>query len=93
MKEQVVRFLEEITGPAKTLGLGRIGNLMQRLGNPQEELKIIHVAGTNGKGSVCAMITSILMESGYKVGLFTSPHLMEYNERIQINRSPIDDIL
>ncbi|HHX60854.1 MAG TPA: bifunctional folylpolyglutamate synthase/dihydrofolate synthase [Epulopiscium sp.] len=91
MNQQVIRFLEEMQTPAKTLGLGRIQNLMKRLGNPQDKLNIIHVAGTNGKGSVCAMLTSILMEAGYKVGLFTSPHLIAYNERIQINRVPIKD--
>lgn len=91
MKEQVTRFLEESQTPAKTIGLSRIENLMKRLGDPQDQLKIIHVAGTNGKGSVCAMLTSILMESGYKVGLFTSPHLIDYNERIQINRKAIND--
>lgn len=91
MTQQVIRFLESTQRPAKTVGLSRIENLMKRLGNPQNKLKIIHVAGTNGKGSVCAMLTSILIESGHTVGLFTSPHLIEYNERIQINRRPIND--
>ena len=89
MKEQVLNFLEAIQIPGQTRGLGRINNRMHRLGNPQDQLKIIHVAGTNGKGSVCSMLTSILMESGYNIGLFTSPHLIEYNERLQINRKPI----
>ena len=89
MKEQVARFLEEVQKPSKTKGLDKMKSLMKRLGNPQDNLKIIHVAGTNGKGSVCAMLTSVLMEAGYNVGLFTSPHLVEYNERIQINRLPI----
>lgn len=91
MREQVMTFLEEIQVPAKTAGLGRIKNLMNRLGNPQDQLKIIHVAGTNGKGSVSAMLSSVLMASGYSVGLFTSPHLIKYNERLQINRVPISD--
>ena len=91
MKEQILKFLEQTQVPAKTLGHGRIKNLMNRLGNPQDQLKIIHLAGTNGKGSVCAMLTSILMASGHKVGLFTSPHLIKYNERLQINRVPISD--
>lgn len=89
MKEQVIKFIEEIQTPAKTLGLARIENLMKRLGNPQDQLKVIHVAGTNGKGSVCAMLGSVLMEAGHTVGLFTSPHLIDYNERLQINRIPI----
>lgn len=75
----------------KRPGLHRMISLMDKLGNPQEKLKIIHVAGTNGKGSVCAMIASVLMEAGYVVGLFTSPHLINYNERIQKQGIPIED--
>ena len=91
MKEQIIEFLERSQKPAKTLGLYRMKELMGILGDPQDKLQIIHVAGTNGKGSVSAMTNSILMEAGYKVGLFTSPHLIEVNERIQINRSPINN--
>lgn len=91
MKQEVVRFLEEIQVPGKTLGLHRMKSLMNKLGNPQDKLKVVHVAGTNGKGSVCAMLNSVLIEAGYKVGLFTSPHLIEYNERIKIQSSPISD--
>ena len=68
-----------------SLELDRIRAVLKLLGNPQNELKIIHVAGTNGKGSVCAMLNSILIEAGFKVGLFTSPHLVQYTERIKIN--------
>ena len=89
MKKQVIEFIEAIQTPAKSLGLGRMENLMNRLGNPQDQLKIVHVAGTNGKGSVCAMLGSVLMEAGHTVGLFTSPHLITYEERLQINRMPI----
>lgn len=67
------------------LGLDNIRMLTEALGNPQDKYKIIHVAGTNGKGSVCAMTASILKEAGYKVGLYISPYLEEFNERIQIN--------
>ena len=66
------------------LGLDRISKVLELLGNPQDELKYIHVAGTNGKGSVCAMLESILREAGYKTGLYTSPHIFEYTERIKI---------
>ena len=66
------------------LGLDRISKVLELLGNPQDELKYIHVAGTNGKGSVCAMLESILKEAGYKTGLYTSPHIFEYTERIKI---------
>ena len=74
-----------------SLELDRIRKIMELLGNPQNALKIIHVAGTNGKGSTCAIINQILFENGYKVGLYTSPHLIKYNERIKINNEPIND--
>ena len=71
------------------LGLDRISNLLEIIGNPQEKIKVIHVAGTNGKGSVCSMLNNILIKEGYKVGLYTSPHLVNYTERIKINNSEI----
>ena len=71
------------------LSLDRIKTVLQKLGNPQDTLKYIHVAGTNGKGSTCAMLDSILQEAGYKVGLYTSPHIYEYTERIKINGKEI----
>jgi len=67
------------------LGLERISAVLEKLGNPQDKLKCIHVAGTNGKGSVCAIIASVLQNAGMKVGLYTSPHIFEYTERIKIN--------
>ena len=67
------------------LSLNRIETALEKFGNPQEDLKYIHVAGTNGKGSVCAMLDSVLKEAGYKTGLYTSPHIWEYTERIKIN--------
>ena len=73
------------------LGLDRIYALMEEMGNPQEKVKVIHVAGTNGKGSVCSMISSVLMNAGYKVGVYTSPHLEKYNERFRINGIDITD--
>ena len=72
-------------------GLKRITDLMERLGNPQKELRYVHITGTNGKGSTAAMLSSILQQAGYRVGLFTSPHLRLYNERIQINGRMISD--
>lgn len=65
--------------------------LLSILGNPQNNLKSVHVAGSNGKGSTCSMIASTLTEAGYKVGLFTSPHIEDYTERIRINGIPIDE--
>ena len=73
------------------LGLERITKILELLGNPQDSLKCIHVAGTNGKGSVCAIIASILKEAGIKTGLYTSPHIFKYTERIKINNNDIPD--
>lgn len=67
------------------LGLERISAVLDLLGNPQDKLKCIHVAGTNGKGSVCAIIAAVLKNAGIKTGLYTSPHIFEYTERIKIN--------
>ncbi len=71
------------------LGLKRISKILDLLGNPQDELKYIHVAGTNGKGSVCSVIATILQEAGLKVGLYTSPHIFDYTERIKISGNEI----
>ena len=71
------------------LSLDRIKLALEKFGNPQDDLKCIHVAGTNGKGSVCTMLASILQEAGYKVGLYTSPHIWEYTERIKVNGTDI----
>lgn len=67
------------------LGLERISQVLNLLGDPQDKLKCIHVAGTNGKGSVCAIISTILTDAGIKTGLYTSPHIFNYTERIKIN--------
>ena len=77
------------------LGLEHTFQLLEFLGNPQKKLNLIHVAGTNGKGSTCAHIECILRGNGYKVGLYTSPHLINFNERIRVNGSPIknDEII
>lgn len=71
-------------------GLGNIENLSAQLGNPQESFKSLHIAGTNGKGSSSHFIASILQEHGYKVGLYTSPHLKSFTERIKINGQEVD---
>lgn len=70
-------------------GLERIQSILKLIGNPQEKIKIIHVAGTNGKGSVSSILANILKCAGYKTGLYTSPHLVEYTERIKINNIDI----
>ncbi len=73
------------------LGLENIRKLLEKLDNPQEGLNVIHVAGTNGKGSTCAFLNSVLSEAGYRVGLYTSPYLELFNERIQINGKPVEN--
>lgn len=70
---------------ASRLGLSRMVDLLERLGRPQDELRFMHVAGTNGKGSVCAYLASVLQAAGYKVGLFTSPFILCFEERIRVN--------
>jgi len=72
-------------------GLSNITYITKALGNPQDHLKIIHIGGTNGKGSTAAMVASILRENGYRVGLYTSPHVQSFTERIQINGCPITE--
>lgn len=75
------------------LGLERMQSILELLNNPQDNLKFIHVAGTNGKGSVCSMLSSIIKTTGVKVGLFTSPHVFEYTERIKLNDKEISQEL
>ncbi|MGB3266535.1 MAG: folylpolyglutamate synthase/dihydrofolate synthase family protein [Microcoleus sp.] len=71
------------------LGLERIQQLLQKLDNPHQKVPVIHIAGTNGKGSVCAYLSSALTAAGYRVGRYTSPHLIDWTERICINQKPI----
>jgi dihydrofolate synthase/folylpolyglutamate synthase len=87
-----VRFLYALGNEVKTakLGLERIDVLLEALDNPQRACRIVHVAGTNGKGSTSAMIESGLRAAGYRTGLFTSPHLVEPTERIQVEGKPVD---
>jgi dihydrofolate synthase/folylpolyglutamate synthase len=73
------------------LGLDTIGRILSGLGNPQEHFNAIHIAGTNGKGSVAATLASILNACGLRTGLYTSPHLVRFNERIVVDRQPISD--
>ena len=78
-------YLTNLTKFGMNFGLGRIEELLKRLGNPEERLRVVHVGGTNGKGSTTMMIAEILEDAGYRVGVFTSPHLHDYRERITIN--------
>jgi len=86
--------LELLTSQGKfhiNLGLERISKILELLGNPQDKLKYFHIAGTNGKGSVCAIIASVLNAAGIKTGLYTSPHIFKYTERIKINGTEIPE--
>ena len=88
---EAIQFLYELRLFGAKFGLENTFKLAALAGNPQRNLRFIHVAGTNGKGSTCAMIESIYRAAGFKVGLFTSPHLVAFGERIQINRQPIPE--
>ena len=92
MTNDYKKAVELLTSQGKfyiNLGLERISAVLGLLGNPQDKLKCIHVAGTNGKGSVCAIIDKILSKAGMKTGLYTSPHIFDYTERIKINGKDI----
>ncbi len=84
-------YIEKLSGLGSKLDFGRINEILERLGRPQDKLKAVHVAGTNGKGSVSSMISQMLISAGYKTGLYTSPHLEKYNERYVINNVEISD--
>lgn len=86
-----IKYIENATVLGSKRGFDNFGKLLELLGNPQKKLKFIHVAGTNGKGSVSTMIYSVLIEQGYNTGIFTSPHLNKYNERFSFNNILISD--
>ncbi len=87
-----LRYIHGINWQFCKPGLERISELCERLGHPESELRFIHVAGTNGKGSFCSMLSSILNKAGYKTGLFTSPYVRFFNERMCIDGDPISDV-
>src|SRR3989338_4400693 len=89
--KKILDYLYSLESSKIKLGLRSIENLLAKIGSPEKELRCIHVAGTNGKGSVCAMLFYILKEAGYKAGLYTSPHLKKFNERIRVNDKFITD--
>ncbi len=88
---EAIEYVHSISWTFCKPGLERISALCEALGNPQDSLEFIHVAGTNGKGSLSSMLDSALREAGYKVGLFTSPYILEFNERIKFNGENIPD--
>lgn len=88
---EVLAYIHHTQKFGSKLGLENITALLNLMGNPHRDLKVIHVAGTNGKGSTCSFIASVLKEQGYKVGLYTSPYLEEFTERIRINGQNIPE--
>ena len=89
--EEAIAYIHGLYWRGSKLGLERVTELCHRLGDPQKSLHFIHVAGTNGKGSTCAMLSHILRTQGYQTGLFVSPFVDRFNERIQLNDEPIPD--
>jgi dihydrofolate synthase / folylpolyglutamate synthase len=89
--QRALEWLYRTQDSGVKLGLDNVQQLLAKLGNPHRSIRCIHVAGTNGKGSVCAMLDAICRAAGKRVGLFTSPHLVRFNERIQINGQPVSD--
>lgn len=88
--EEARVYLDNVSKYGSVLGLDSVRELLRRLGNPQDDLKFIHIAGTNGKGSVLAYLSTVLKEAGYKVGRYISPTLFAYRERIQVNEEYIE---
>lgn len=89
--ESTLEFIHSKSWKKHKNGLDRIRTLLDKLGNPQKKLKFIHVAGTNGKGSTCSMLDAVLRKAGYKTGLFTSPYIYRFNERMRVNGMEIPD--
>jgi dihydrofolate synthase / folylpolyglutamate synthase len=91
---EAMLYISNTTKNGSNTGLDRTNKILEILGNPQNKIKCVHIAGTNGKGSTCAMITKILRIAGYKVGMYTSPYIEDFEERIQINGENIrkDDL-
>jgi dihydrofolate synthase/folylpolyglutamate synthase len=88
---EALAWLESLGRFGSRPGLQRIQALLEVLGHPEQGLEVVHVAGTNGKGSVCAYISSILAAAGYRTGLYTSPHLVSYTERLQVNGQEVPE--
>lgn len=88
--QEAIAFIHSVEWQGSRPGLERITELLSLLGNPEKEIKAVHVAGTNGKGSFCAMLESVLRHAGYRTGLFVSPYIEHFEERIQYQGQPID---
>ena len=89
--EETLKYIHSVKWQGAKPGLSRTRELLQKLGNPEKSLKFVHIAGTNGKGSTAAMIASVLQKAGYRTGLYTSPYILRFNERMQVNGRHISD--
>ena len=89
--EEALHYIHAVCWKGSIPGLERINALLDEMGHPEQTLKFVHVTGTNGKGSTCAMIASVLRKAGYRTGLYTSPYITRFNERMQINDEMIPD--
>ena len=89
--EEALKYIHSVNWVGSKLGLERTQELLGKLGDPHKKLKFIHIAGTNGKGSTAAMLASILEHAGYRTGLYTSPFINRFNERMQVNGRQIPD--
>ncbi|MEE1392591.1 MAG: Mur ligase family protein, partial [Negativibacillus sp.] len=89
--QEAVDYIEQTRTPRERYGKEKLEQALEMLGNPQKKLKFVHVAGTNGKGSTASMLACILSEAGYRTGLYTSPHLVWYHERMQVDGEQISD--
>lgn len=91
--EEALTYIHSVSWMGIRPGLERIRKLCERLGNPQDDLRFVHVAGTNGKGSTCVMLDAVLRAAGYRTGMFTSPYLWDFRERFMIDGKPISEAL
>lgn len=89
--QEAIAYIHSFHWEKHTPGLARIRTLLRALGDPQKRMRFVHVAGTNGKGSTCAMLAAVLKAAGYRVGLNTSPYLVTFHERVQVDGVPISD--
>ena len=89
--EQAIEYIHSVFWKGSIPGLGRTQTLLSKMGNPEKKLKFVHIAGTNGKGSTAAMTASILRKAGYRTGLYTSPYIYRFHERMQIDGEEISD--
>lgn len=88
---EAIEYIHSVLWLGSRPGLSRTEELLRLLGNPERDMRFVHVAGTNGKGSTCSMLNSVLVASGYRVGLYTSPYIVRFNERMCVNGMPISD--